>query len=224
MSDQLLDCGFCGAPGATVDHVPSRKFFPQPRPSDLVTVPACSSCNNKTSADEEYFLHVMMSHVASEGPIVEALRIQRFSLPKTARRLRMARQMLSRVRMVPVHSPTGVQLGFAPALEGVDFARLERVFEKVVRGLYFVEYGQRPPTDRRTQSLLDPHRQLMAHPVAQLVLRQGRGRRIGRGEFDYRIARAEDGSETALCIMLFWDALPVLSWLLRMEAGAAVVM
>jgi hypothetical protein len=223
MTEDPAECGFCGAPGATADHVPSRKFFPQPRPSDLVTVPACNTCNNKTSADEEHFLHVMMSHVASEGPIVEALRSQRFSLPKTERRLRVAREMLSKVRMIPVHTPGGIYLGHAPALEGIDFGRLERVFEKIVRGLYFAEYGERPPADRHTQSMLDPHRELMGHPVAQLVLREGRGRRVSSGEFDYRIARAEDGSATALCVMLFWNVLPVLSWLLRTEPGASEV-
>jgi 5-methylcytosine-specific restriction endonuclease McrA len=82
------ECGYCGAPGTTTDHVPSRKFFPRPRPSDLVTVPACARCNNKTSADEEYFLNIMMAHVAAEGPIVDALRKQRFTLRNVSMTLR----------------------------------------------------------------------------------------------------------------------------------------
>jgi hypothetical protein len=144
-------------------------------------------------------------------------------VPKTQRRLRIATELLSKVRTVAVHTPNGVYLGDAQALEGVDFDRLENVFEKIVRGLYVTEYGERPPADRRTQSILDPHRQFLAHPVAQLVIRDGRGRRVGRGEFDYRIARAEDGSATAVCVMLFWDALPVVSWLVRMDPSVVEV-
>ena len=148
MNHAPAPCGFCGAANATADHVPSRKFFPKPRPSDLVTIPACQPCNNSTSADEEYFLNVMMSYVGAEGPIVEALRSERFSLPKTERRLRIANDMLSKVRMKPVHAPDGRYLGDAPALEGLDFDRVERVFGKIVRGLYFAEYADRPPSNR----------------------------------------------------------------------------
>ena len=49
-------CYWCGAPSATeVDHVFSANLFLKPRPSNLITVPACSAHNRMFSLDEEYF-------------------------------------------------------------------------------------------------------------------------------------------------------------------------
>ena len=48
-------CVFCGALATTRDHVPPQGVFPDPRPTDLITVPACDICNNSTKLDDEYF-------------------------------------------------------------------------------------------------------------------------------------------------------------------------
>ena len=37
------------------DHLPPQSVFPKPRPNDLITVPACDSCNNKRSGLDEEF-------------------------------------------------------------------------------------------------------------------------------------------------------------------------
>jgi hypothetical protein len=51
----LAFCAFCGGETGTRDHCPSRVFLDEPYPENLSVVPACSSCNSKSSADEEYF-------------------------------------------------------------------------------------------------------------------------------------------------------------------------
>jgi hypothetical protein len=38
----------------TREHVPPRNLFPQPRPSDLITVPCCAKCNHDAHKDDEY--------------------------------------------------------------------------------------------------------------------------------------------------------------------------
>ena len=48
-------CIFCGKPATTRDHIPPKGIFPDPMPSDLITVPACESCNSNTKLDDEYF-------------------------------------------------------------------------------------------------------------------------------------------------------------------------
>jgi hypothetical protein len=54
-------CVLCNsAPADTVEHVPARQFFDPPLPSDLITVPACKGCNNRSQADEEYFRAFLM--------------------------------------------------------------------------------------------------------------------------------------------------------------------
>jgi hypothetical protein len=50
-------CVYCGAFGAdTFDHIPPKGIYSQPRPNNLITVPACRQCHNdETSKDDEYF-------------------------------------------------------------------------------------------------------------------------------------------------------------------------
>lgn len=48
-------CVYCGSGGKlTEDHIPPKCIFPKPW-GDLITVPACSTCNNDASKDDEYF-------------------------------------------------------------------------------------------------------------------------------------------------------------------------
>ena len=47
-------CAFCGGETGTRDHCPSRVFLDKPYPENLPVVPACSTCNNSFSSDEEY--------------------------------------------------------------------------------------------------------------------------------------------------------------------------
>lgn len=53
-SRQLSFCIHCGGGTDTRDHVPSRVFLDEPYPDNLPVVPACASCNNGFSQDEEY--------------------------------------------------------------------------------------------------------------------------------------------------------------------------
>ena len=49
-----MHCYLCGDTNSlTNDHVPPKGFFPEPRPSNLITVPCCASCNKAYSKDDE---------------------------------------------------------------------------------------------------------------------------------------------------------------------------
>src|SRR5262245_49176576 len=56
-------CVYCGATdNLTDDHIPPKNLFPRPRPSNLITVPACLTCHSTTSKDDENFrLRLCMS-------------------------------------------------------------------------------------------------------------------------------------------------------------------
>jgi len=47
-------CVYCGGPGETRDHVPSRVLLDEPYPLELPVVPACAACNRAFSRDEAY--------------------------------------------------------------------------------------------------------------------------------------------------------------------------
>lgn len=54
--DKNRDCGciYCGDVATTREHVPSKTFLIEPYPDNLPTIPACFSCNNGFSFDEQY--------------------------------------------------------------------------------------------------------------------------------------------------------------------------
>src|SRR5260221_412126 len=137
-------CSYCGKPATTRDHVPTRKLFPQPRPSDLITVPACAACNNVSSTDEEYFIHVILSHVQADSHAARTVRKQLFSKPPSARRVRMARRMLS--AMLPT-TKVDSRLGELRAFE-IQPEPFNRSIDKIVRGLYAHVYKAAMPPER----------------------------------------------------------------------------
>ena len=51
---QPARCYLCGGTqDLTRDHVPPANLFPEPRPSNLITVPCCRNCNQSYSLDDE---------------------------------------------------------------------------------------------------------------------------------------------------------------------------
>src|SRR5262249_6151706 len=61
-------CIYCLAnPRETNDHIPPKGLFREPRPSNLITVPACYRCNSSFSGDDDYFLNLALDWTASES-------------------------------------------------------------------------------------------------------------------------------------------------------------
>ena len=52
-------CVYCGLEADTREHCPPRFLFDLPLPKDLQTIPACRTCNNGFSADENYVKFVL---------------------------------------------------------------------------------------------------------------------------------------------------------------------
>jgi hypothetical protein len=202
-------CCYCGDPATTRDHVPTKKLFPAPRPTDLITVPSCGPCNTRLSAEEEYFIHVLISIRGAVTPVVHQLREQRFSRDPTPRHVRMAHRMLSSMHAKDVLTPGGLYLGTATAFT-IDRERFDRVAEKITRGLYFAEFAQRVPLDCAAHVLLTPPRQVLESPDVIRVIDEGRGRAIGGQAFAYRIAHALEVPCLVFCLMLFFEAIPVI--------------
>jgi len=60
-------CIYCGTrKDLTSDHVPPKALFAEPRPSHLITVPACRPCNKSYVKDDEYFRVAVLAQAASE--------------------------------------------------------------------------------------------------------------------------------------------------------------
>ncbi len=117
------------------DHLIPRSFFPLPRPTNLVTLPAHFSCHNRLSEDYARAIITGMSNT-SVAERVKALQVRpsllRSDLKGTKLRRDLIRTLIPRVEF---RSPAGLILGSAPAVK-FDGKRVYPLLEKMVRGLY----------------------------------------------------------------------------------------
>ena len=76
-------CYLCKGEADTKDHVPPKGLFPEPRPSNLITVDCCYRCNQKfTKIDEEFRLFVSAPiNRSPEGRTIWEQKVLRSTLP-----------------------------------------------------------------------------------------------------------------------------------------------
>jgi hypothetical protein len=134
-------CYLCGAEATTRDHIPPEQFF-EVLPENIITAPACLSCNKSLGKDEEYFRALLTMECYErndiarriwDGPAVRSLWKAGFD----GLRLRLLKQMGL------ITLPTGV-LRTLVVGEG---KRVTRVIHKIVRGIYFELHRERIADD-----------------------------------------------------------------------------
>lgn len=129
-------CYRCGKPGATTrDHVFPAALFHKPRPSNLIRVPACQPCNAGLQEDEQYFRFFTLLGRNYYNPAARRLWNEGMR-PYIRRSPRFAVRLLRNIQRLEVRTPGGIYLGRVEAHRAED-ARIDRVIEKIVRGLYY---------------------------------------------------------------------------------------
>ncbi len=135
-------CAYCGTQAVPLqlDHVPPQWMFAEPRPHNLITVPACADCHEPMSKDDEYFrlLIALRGDVVSQpdvaGGVLNAA-IRSLSRPQARE---YARSFLKTVQEVRLRTPAGLEIGRTGAY-WADRERLFREVARIVRGLFFHE-------------------------------------------------------------------------------------
>lgn len=130
-------CAFCGKQGeVTKDHIPPKGLFPDPKPSNLITVPSCLDCNNKTSDDDQYFITVLSLDMRSDEIATANVNM------KTLRGLirqdseKFKENLIKDARPMELRTPSGLYAGKTVALS-IDPFRLWKTVEKVAKGLVY---------------------------------------------------------------------------------------
>lgn len=134
-------CVICGVKKATTkDHVPPKSIFAKPRPSDLVTIPACHSCNVSGSvADEEFGAFVAMATTIKNNGSDKKLFHQRVVKPLHHNK-RLYRQIIDQSKAVTLVTPSGIIYDKAYQTHWNVEAH-QKVMERTVRGLYFHHFS-----------------------------------------------------------------------------------
>ncbi len=171
--------------------MPPKALFDSPRPSDLVTVPACSECNRRFEKEEEYIRGIFRLTQAGMSDTVRNL------WPKLDRMLKRSPGLRTLIAssIKPVHmvTPEGIHIGQRLAIE-TDWARIATLIGKLVRGLYYFEFDSTLPlsTHIDVPAIYADHLNLMEfHSVTR------RGKRSWPGTFEYKFNQVDgDPSET----------------------------
>lgn len=145
-SETKRRCAYCASPAKTKDHVIPRSLYLKSKRSgkfQLITVPACTSCNSSWTDDEVQFRNMLTlsgeSTSAAQGLWEGAIR-RSFRHADGLRRMRDLAE-----RLVPVQTPIGERHMVFP---GED-PSVVRIVRKIVRGLcYYHGLGQFLPDER----------------------------------------------------------------------------
>ena len=121
-------CYLCGALAPeTRDHIPPASFFPEPRPSNLITVPCCEKCNSSYKLDDEAFRAwiSMADRVSSAGQWIRDQRV----LPRTIKRSPKLAQHIRESLSTVIHNGHEIDLISFPR------ARVQRFLVRITKGL-----------------------------------------------------------------------------------------
>jgi hypothetical protein len=133
-------CYNCGIREATtLDHVISKTLIPEPRPNNLVTVPACKECNGGFSKDEEYVRDRLSAAIGGEdfgAPVTWDKAWRSMQRPKAkGKKFGLFKEIFK--------LPAPVVTKDGPSDMGVlmNKQRVNRVVEKMVRGFYLHHFN-----------------------------------------------------------------------------------
>lgn len=215
------ECAYCPNPATTKDHVPPKGFFAKPLPDNLITVPCCEDCNSDASLDDEYVrLILAMRYDVYEHPDVEQVlgrAIRSLARPEAAG---FRNAFVKTVREVELRTAAGLILGKTGKFDA-DLSRLNRVFSRVLKGLYFKQKGKRVPAscevsvivldsvdDRDGQILLELQRTIaFLNDVPETV--------VGRDVFRYRLKFVHDEPDSGIALITLYSTVHMLGYIIN---------
>ena len=201
MSNKNQQCIYCGERSATTrDHVPPKCLFPKPRPDNLTSVPACASCNRNASRDEEYFLAVLMlteAGITDAGKTIWSTLRRMYSRPRG-----LKFTIAASIEHIPEFTPSGIFFGQRLSVRHDD-ERFRLVVTKIVKGLYWFEYGQMFPKGARVH-----YKFLLTGAERKAALKympvSKSGTKTWPGVFEYRHNRVAERPEGSIWLFLFY--------------------
>lgn len=213
---------YCGRRAMlTADHVPPRNIFPKPRPNNLITVPACKKCNEEASKDDEYFrLMLVMRDDVYVEPNVKQLWKTSYRGLKWSTKRGMAHNLVKNIRHGPTYTNSGIYLGNRSTYN-VDLYRLDRVMERIIKGLFYHHAGYVLPKEYIARSFSvdglvndnvwdDPELKNMLGVLSEL-----KPVAIGKNIFSYKFLRLSDDINGSFWLFTFFSKVSFLGFTLE---------
>jgi len=205
-------CIYCGSgEDMTVDHIPPKALFPEPRPSNMLTVPCCYKCNESFSKDDEYFRTVLVSHASvypdSNVQAVNEKLLRSMSRPEAAAMTSSIRKSLN---VVDVISRGGIYLGRSPAMK-ITANRINRVADRIARGIFYIIHDYPVPKKCEVKcSFKFKDTAAFSFPDGFIAQYKGLWKQpetIGENVFNYSYVLCVDDPNIMLFLYWFYDNL-----------------
>lgn len=187
-------CVICGVrPATTTEHVPPRGFF-KGIVGQFRTVPACSTCNNGSSEDDETLRNYISAQIGKQTPGAKNLWEMgaHKSLMRSTRIRSALQSTLREVELVNADGSIATRLAFL-----VPVSLYQRVFERVTRGLHFFHTEQILPSEIPVQINLFANAPDLSSREFDLFEKHS----IAENAFEYRFAL--DSAQSTNGVWLF---------------------
>lgn len=141
-----IPCIFCGKVADTKEHIPAKQFFKGTPDKPLITVPSCNTCNAGFQKDEDFFRQFYVSMLMERSP--EAKKLMEGEISRSITRTpALGHQMFSQMKLVDAYTKSGLYKGKMTmyAVSNSDKVRINRVVNKIIRGLFFHEFDKAMP-------------------------------------------------------------------------------
>ena len=199
-------CVYCGSTTQiTREHVFPKNLFPPPRPRNLITVPACESCNKSYDQDDEYFRAFVVT-AGVEDPTGRKMWDEKVFGPTLRRSPKLKKTLVDSLRKVEYKSPGGIYLGERREIR-FGRSRVNRIIEKSVRGLYMHHLGRALRSQSTFRIIFNPKLKNLEAVVADC----GPPIRIGDGNVvQCRFAYVPESPEQSLWWLMFYGTTHVI--------------
>lgn len=210
------NCAYCDVPNAkTRDHIPPRNLFPKPWPSDFITVPCCESCRAGWSDDDEYFRLAVVSteNVSAHAAVDSVIETVSRSFEKENKQ-GFARLVYDSLIEVAGKGSQGEDL--AVPIMKIDRSRLNRVTNRIIRGLFHHENHYPVPADYIIETAFSQSGFPQFFKRIEPMLDQfSLPRSIGNGVFAYSFASIEEDRNSTIWLLNFYEALPFIGFTVK---------
>jgi len=190
-------CVLCGdRPATTRDHIPPKGLF-KGLGVQLITVPACSICNNGASSDDEDLRYFISAQIGKQSP--GSAKLWDDGAHKSIKRKTKLRESViasaSEVETSGGQGNIDVRIAFEAPV-----SIYQKVFERTTRGLYFFHTGRiLPPNTKVVVDMLDSQPELNTPEIQSLTKHC-----IGAEAFVYRFG--VDEADNSLWLYEFYGS------------------
>lgn len=210
-------CAYCGnTEEITKDHIPPKNIFSKPRPDNLITVPSCYKCNCEASKDDEYFRNVLtMRYDTYEHP--DATKnwktiLRSIKRPESSG---LRKAILTGLKPVDLVTPSGIFLGQS-GMYKVEVGRVLKTVNRIIKGIFYYEYGQVLPNDYNIQSFMLELIKFDDEVLNFIAMaKKGNTQTIGENVFTYWIRKTAENPNCTISLLVFYNKVSFFSFTLK---------